>query len=81
MKTKFILVASIAACSFVFGQDKPSKLISGKNGLHAEFLRFDKNGPSFQGSPVLFDEASQRYIPAEAKKLGTEKDRLGFETH
>ncbi|WP_157676803.1 hypothetical protein [Chryseobacterium sp. T16E-39] len=81
MKTKFILVASIAACSFVFGQDKPSKLISGKNGLHAEFMRFDKNGPAFQGAPVLFDETSQRYIPGEGKKLGVEKDQLGFETH
>lgn len=81
MKTKFILVASIAACSFVFGQDKPSKLISGKNGLHADFMRFDKNGPSFQGNPVLFDETSQRYVPGEARKLGVEKDKLGFETH
>ncbi|MBK1897894.1 M4 family metallopeptidase [Chryseobacterium paridis] len=81
MKTKFILVASVAACSFVFGQDKPSKLISGKDGLHAEFLRFDKNGPSFQESPLLFDEVSQRYVPGEARKLGVEKDQLGFETH
>lgn len=81
MKTKFILVASIAACSFVFGQNKPSELISGKNGLHAEFLRFDKSGPAFQGSPVLFDETSQRYVPGQARKLGVEKDQLGFETH
>ncbi|MBT2623115.1 M4 family metallopeptidase [Chryseobacterium sp. ISL-6] len=81
MKTKFILVASVAACSFVFGQNKPSKLIPGKNGLHAEFLRFDKSGPAFQGSPVLFDETSQSYVAGQARKLGVEKDQLGFETH
>jgi len=81
MKTKFILVASVAACSFVFGQNTPSKLIPGKSGLHAEFMRFDKNAPAFQGSPVLFDEASQRLSPGQARKLGLEKDALGFETH
>ena len=81
MKTKFILAVSVAACSFVFGQNTPSKVISGKNGLHAEFLRFDKNGPAFQGSPVLFDERSERLSPGQARKLGVEKDQLGFETH
>ncbi|GEN68194.1 M4 family metallopeptidase [Chryseobacterium rhizosphaerae] len=81
MKTKFILVASVAACSFVFGQNTPSKLIPGKDGLHAEFMRFDKNAPTFQGSPVLFDETSQRLAPGQARKLGLEKDALGFETH
>ncbi len=81
MKTKFILVASIAACSFVFGQNTPSKLIPGKSGLHAEFMRFEKNAPAFQGSPVLFDEASQRLSPGQGRKLGLEKDALGFETH
>ncbi|TLX23982.1 T9SS type A sorting domain-containing protein [Chryseobacterium indologenes] len=81
MRTKFILVTSVAACSFVFGQDKPSKVIPGKNGLHAEFMRFDKNGPDFQGSPLLFDETSQRLAPGQGRKLGLEKDALGFETH
>ncbi|CAH0281634.1 M4 family metallopeptidase [Chryseobacterium sp. Bi04] len=81
MKTKFILVASVAACSFVFGQNTPSKLTPGKSGLHAEFMRFDKNGPDFKGQPVLFDEASQRLSPGQGRKLGLEKDALGFETH
>lgn len=81
MKAKFILVASVAACSFVFGQNTPSKIAPGKNGLHAEFMRFEKNGPTFQGSPVLFDEASQRLSPGQGRKLGHEKDELGFETH
>lgn len=81
MKTKFILVASVAACSFVFGQNTPSKLVSGKSGLHADFMRFDKSGPTFQGTPVLFDETSQRLSPGQAKKIGLEKDKLGFETH
>ncbi|MFS4430288.1 M4 family metallopeptidase [Chryseobacterium sp. S90] len=81
MKTKFILVASVAACSFVFGQNTPSKLNPGKSGLHADFMRFDKNAPAFQGSPVLFDETSQRLSPGQALKLGLEKDALGFETH
>ena len=81
MKTKFILLAGIAVSSFVFGQDRPSKLIPGKSGLHSDFMRFDKNGPVFQGSPVLFDEVSQRLSPGQARKLGTEKDKLGFETH
>ncbi|AZB10097.1 T9SS C-terminal target domain-containing protein [Chryseobacterium sp. G0162] len=81
MKTKFILAVSVAACSFVFGQNTPSKVISGKNGLHAEFLRFDKNGPAFQGSPVLFDERSERLSPGQSRKLGAETDQLGFETH
>lgn len=81
MRTKFILVASVAACSFVFGQTTPSKVVPGKNGLHAEFMRFDKSGPAFQGSPVLFDEASQRLTSGESRRLGLEKDALGFETH
>ncbi|PKF74403.1 M4 family metallopeptidase [Chryseobacterium sp. PMSZPI] len=81
MNTKFILVASVAACSFVFGQNTPSKLVPGKNGLHAEFMRFDKDKPAFEGSPVLFDENSQRLAPGQSRKLGQEKDKLGFETH
>lgn len=81
MKTKFILAVSVAACSFVFGQNTPSKLIPGKSGLHAEFLRFEKNGPAFQGSPVLLDERSEKLSPGQARKLGIETDKLGFETH
>ncbi|MET3035456.1 M4 family metallopeptidase [Chryseobacterium sp. NRRL B-14859] len=81
MKTKFILAAGIAVSSFVFGQDRPTKLIPGKNGLHSDFMRFDKNAPAFQGSPVLFDETSQRLSTGQSRKLGTEKDELGFETH
>ncbi|CAI8729781.1 M4 family metallopeptidase [Chryseobacterium sp. IT-36CA2] len=81
MKTKFILVASVAAFSFVSAQNKPSKLDPGKSGLHAEFMRFEKNAPAFQGSPVLFDEASQRLSQGQGLKLGLERDALGFETH
>ncbi|OCA79991.1 hypothetical protein BBH99_04995 [Chryseobacterium contaminans] len=81
MKTKFILAVSVAACSFVFGQNTPSKVIPGKNGLHADFLRFDKNGPTFQGNPVLLDERSEKLSPGQARKLGLETDKLGFETH
>jgi Zn-dependent metalloprotease len=81
MKTKFIFAVSIAASAFVFGQENPSKLISGKNGLHAELIRFDKNGPDFKGQPVLFDETSKRVSQGEGLKLGSEKDALGFETH
>lgn len=81
MKTKFILAVSVAACSFVFGQNTPSKVIPGKSGLHAEFLRFEKNGPVFQGSPVLLDERSEKLSPGQARKLGIETDKLGFETH
>ncbi|RXM52693.1 MULTISPECIES: M4 family metallopeptidase [unclassified Chryseobacterium] len=81
MKTKFILAASIAACSFVFGQNTPSKVIPGKSGLHADFLRFDKNGPVFQGNPVLLDERSEKLSQGQARKLGLEIDQLGIETH
>lgn len=81
MKTKFILAVSVAACSFVFGQNIPSKVIPGKSGLHSEFIRFDKNGPAFQGSPVLLDERSEKLSPGQARKLGLETDKLGFETH
>lgn len=82
MKTKFIFAVSIAASAFLFGQDTtPSKIISGKNGLHAELIRFDKSGPSFQGSPVLFDEKSNRMSQGQGLKIGLEKDQLGFETH
>ncbi|WP_048502544.1 M4 family metallopeptidase [Chryseobacterium sp. BLS98] len=81
MKTKFIFAVSIAASAFVFGQENPSKLISGKNGLHAELIRFDKNGPDFKGQPVLFDETSKRVSQGEGLKLDSEKDALGFETH
>ena len=81
MKLKFILVANFAACAFVFGQNMPTKLVPGTNGLHAEFMRFEKDAPTFQGSPVLFDEPSQRLLQGQARKLGLEKDELGFETH
>ncbi|MGH1519447.1 M4 family metallopeptidase [Chryseobacterium sp. JK1] len=81
MKLKFILVANVAACSFVFAQNTPSKLVPGTSGLHAEFMRFEKDAPIFQGSPVLFDEASQRLSQGQSRKLGLEKDELGFETH
>ncbi len=81
MKTKFILAVSVAACSFAFGQETPSKVVPGKSGLHAEFLRFDKSSPDFKGAPVLFDEASQRLSVGQSRKLGLEKDKLGFETH
>jgi len=82
MKTKFIFAVSIAASAFLFGQDTtPSKIISGKNGLHAELIRFDKSGPNFQGNPVLFDEKSNRMSQGQGLKIGLEKDQLGFETH
>ncbi|NML71233.1 T9SS type A sorting domain-containing protein [Chryseobacterium sp. RP-3-3] len=81
MKTKFILAVSVAAFSFSFGQETPSKLISGKNGLHAELIRFDKNGPDFKGQPVLFDETTKRVSQGQGLRLGSEKDALGFETH
>ncbi|CAM2890351.1 hypothetical protein DRF59_07645 [Chryseobacterium flavum] len=81
MKAKFILVAGIAASFFVFGQNTPSKLVPGKDGLHTEFMRFDKNGPDFKGRPVLFDESSQRLSEGQGRNLGVEKDKLGFETH
>ncbi|WP_294331790.1 M4 family metallopeptidase [uncultured Chryseobacterium sp.] len=81
MKIKFILVSSVAVSSFVFAQNIPSKLVPSKEGLHAEFMRFEKDRPSFQGSPVLFDETSQRLSAAKGRKLGYEKDQLGYETH
>jgi len=81
MKTKFILAVSVAAFSFTFAQETPSKLIPGKTGLHAEFMRFDKNGPAFKGKPVLFNETSQRLSSGQSIKLGLEKDGLGYETH
>jgi bacillolysin len=82
MKTKFIFAVSIAASAFLSGQDTtPSKIISGKNGLHAELVRFDKNGPDFKGNPVLFDETSKRLSQGQGLKLASEKDQLGFETH
>ncbi|REC47964.1 M4 family metallopeptidase [Chryseobacterium pennipullorum] len=81
MKTKFILAVSIAAFSLSYGQNAPDKLNPGKNGLHADFMRFEKNGPAFKGNPVLFDETSQRFIEAKGLKLGVEKDQLGFVTH
>ncbi|WP_294197756.1 M4 family metallopeptidase [uncultured Chryseobacterium sp.] len=81
MKIKFILVSSVAVSSFVFAQNIPSKLVPSKEGLHAEFMRFEKDRPSFQGSPVLFDETSQRLSAAKGRKLGYEKNQLGYETH
>lgn len=82
MKTKFIFAVSIAASAFLFGQETtPSKIVAGKSGLHAELIRFDKNSPDFQGSPVLFDETSNRISQGQGLKLGSEKDALGFETH
>lgn len=81
MKKKFILTLSVAVCSFAFGQNVPSKLAPAKDGLHTEFMRFEKDGPAFQGNPVLFDEVSQRLSSAQSRKLGSEKDQLGFETY
>ncbi|ASW76002.1 T9SS C-terminal target domain-containing protein [Chryseobacterium piperi] len=81
MKTKFTLVLSISAYLFASGQETPAKLISGKNGLHAELISFDKSRPDFKGTPVLFDEASKRFSQGQGLKIGAEKDQLGFETH
>ncbi|WP_415328822.1 M4 family metallopeptidase [Chryseobacterium sp. MMS23-Vi53] len=81
MKKRFILTLSVAACSFVFGQNAPSKLLPAKDGLHSEFMRFEKDRPAFQGNPVLFDETSQRFSQAQGRQLGIEKDQLGFETY
>jgi Zn-dependent metalloprotease len=80
-ESKIYLSGKCCRVFFVFGQNTPSKIAPGKNGLHAEFMRFEKNGPTFQGSPVLFDETSQRLSPGQGRKLGHEKDELGFETH
>jgi len=81
MRKKIILVSSVAVCSFAFAQNIPSKLIPAKEGLHADFMRFEKDRPAFQGNPVLFDESTQRLSAAQGRKLGSEKDQLGFETH
>ena len=81
MRKKIILVSSVAVCSFAFAQNIPSKLNPAKEGLHADFMRFEKDRPAFQGNPVLFDEATQRLSAAQGRKLGSEKDQLGFETH
>ncbi|MCW3160055.1 M4 family metallopeptidase [Chryseobacterium oryctis] len=81
MKTRFIFAVSIAASAFVFGQEIPSKLVSGKKGLHAELIRFDKNGPKFEGNPVLFDETTKRISQGKGLMLGLERDELGFETY
>ncbi|WP_294270310.1 M4 family metallopeptidase [uncultured Chryseobacterium sp.] len=81
MRIKFILASSVAVSSFVFAQTIPSKLVLSKDGLHAEFIRFEKDRPAFQGSPVLFDETSQRLSAAQGRKLGLEKDQLGYETY
>ncbi len=81
MRKKIILLSSVAACSLVFGQSVPPKLNPAKDGLHADFMRFEKDKPAFQGNPVLFDEATQRLSAAKGRKLGSEKDQLGFETY
>ncbi len=81
MRIKFILASSVAVSSFVFAQTIPSKLVPSKDGLHAEFMQFEKDRPAFQGSPVLFDETSQRLSAAQGRKLGLEKDQLGYETY
>lgn len=67
MNRKFLLAAAFLSATFVFAREAPSKLITGKNGLHAEFLRFDKNAPDFQGLPVLFNESSRQFSNAEAR--------------
>ena len=81
MKMKFILLSSVAVCSFTFGQYIPSRIVPAKDGLHAEFIRFEKERPVFQGSPVLFDEVSQKLSLANGRKMASEKDQLGYETH
>ncbi|MDR2237677.1 MAG: M4 family metallopeptidase [Chryseobacterium sp.] len=81
MKTKLTLAVSAGVCAFVFGQNTPSQLIPGKSSWHAELMRFEKNMPAFQGNPVLFDKATQKFSPGQGRKLRTEKDQLGFETH
>ena len=81
MRTKIIFMAGIAAFSFAYGQNNPTKIVPGKDGLHAELIRFDKGGPDFNGNPVLFDETSKSFSQGKGIKLGLEKDNLGFETH
>ncbi|RXM40404.1 hypothetical protein BOQ62_06820 [Chryseobacterium sp. CH21] len=65
MKTKFILVASIAACSFVFAQTTPSKLVPGKNGLHAEFMRFEKMHLHFRAAQFYLTKHLRDFLPGK----------------
>jgi len=81
MRKKIILVSSVVICSYASAQNLPSGLTPGKEGLHADFIRFEKDRPVFQGNPVLFDEVTQRLSVAQGRKIGSEKDQLGFETH
>lgn len=82
MKLKITIVAGVVATSFLFGQNAPSKLISGKSNNYAEHVRFDlSKAPLFSGKPMVYDEAKQSMVEATGVKIKSEKDALGFESH
>ncbi len=82
MKSKITLAASFLAVSFVFAQNTPSKLISGKSDMFAEHVRFDASkAPDFKGKPMVYDETAKQMKEVSGLKLSSDKDALGFENH
>lgn len=82
MKSKITLAASFLAVSFVFAQNTPSKLISGKSDMFAEHVRFDASkAPDFKGKPMVYDETAKQMKEVSGLRLSSDKDALGFENH
>ncbi len=82
MKSKITLAASFLAVSFVFAQNTPSKLISGKSDMFAEHVRFDASkAPGFKGKPMVYDETAKQMKEVSGLRLSSDKDALGFENH
>lgn len=80
MKRTYTLAVAFFAGALVFAQNNPTKVVAGKKGMYPEMIRFDKSGPDFANAPVLFNEATNELALGQAKKLGSDVDKLGFET-
>ena len=61
MKNKFTLVFAISTSALFFGQNTPDKVIKGNSGMYAQLIKFEKSQPSFDGSPLLFDDESNSF--------------------
>lgn len=81
MNKKFTFAVAVTASFFLYGQNTPDKVQKGNKGMYAQFIKFDKSQPSFEGSPLLYDDVNKGFAKGEGKILKSEKDHLGFETH
>jgi bacillolysin len=79
MRIKFTVAVALFFTAYSFAQD--AKVIQGKSGFYPENVRFEKGQePSFANAPILSDESGKMIGTANALKITSDRDALGFET-